>query len=83
MVKNLPPTQETTCNAGDTSLIPGLGGSPGEGNGNPLRYSRLGNFMDRGAWQATLHGVTRVGHNLVTKLPPSYPEYSVKPPSHT
>ena len=37
--------------------IPGLGRSPGEGNGNPLQYSCLGNLMDRGAWQATFHGV--------------------------
>ena len=39
--------------------ISGLGSSPGEGNGNPLQYSCLGNPMDRGAWQATVHGVTR------------------------
>ena len=44
--------------------------SPGEGNGTPLQCSCLGNSMDRGAWQATVHGVTRVGHDLVTKLPP-------------
>ena len=75
--------KESACSAEDPGSIPELGRSPGEGNGNPLQYSRLGNFMDRGAWQATLHGVTRVGHNLVTKLPPSHPEYSVKPPSHT
>ena len=41
----------------------------GEGNGNPLQYSCLENSMDRGAWQATVHGVPRVGHNLVTKPP--------------
>ena len=45
------------CNAGDEGLIPGLGRSPGEGNGNPLHYSCLENPMDRGAWQATVHGV--------------------------
>ena len=39
----------------------------GKGNGNPLQYSCLGNPMDRGAWRATVHGVTRVGHNLATK----------------
>ena len=50
MVKNPPP------NAGDASLIPQLGRSPGERNGNPLQYSCLGNPMDRGAWQATVHG---------------------------
>ena len=44
--------------------------SPGEGNGNPLQYSCLGNPMDRGAWQATVHGVARVGHGLATKPPP-------------
>ena len=52
VVKNLTVMQET-------GLIPGLGRSPGEGNGNPLQYSCLGNSMDRGAWQATLHGVTK------------------------
>ena len=45
------------CNAGDEGLIPGLGRSPGEGNGNPLHYSCLENPMDRGAWRATVHGV--------------------------
>ena len=53
VVKNL------IVNAGDVGLIPGLGRSPGEGNGNPLQYSSLGNPMDRGAWQATAHGVTK------------------------
>ena len=41
------------------NLIPGLGRYPGEGNGNPLQYSCLGNLMDREAWQATVHGVTK------------------------
>ena len=41
------------------ALIPGLGRSPGEGNGNPLQYSCLENLMDRGAWRATVHGVTK------------------------
>jgi len=41
---------------------------PGERKGNPLQYSCLENPMDRGVWQATIHGVTRVGHDLVTKL---------------
>ena len=53
--------------AGDPGLIPGSGRSPGEGNGSPLQYSCLENPMDRGAWQATVHGVSRVGHDLVTK----------------
>jgi len=51
------------ANAGEMDLIPGLGRSPGEGNGNPLQYSCLENPMDRGAWQATVYGVARVGHN--------------------
>ena len=45
-----------TCNVGDMDLIPGLGRSPGEGNGNPLQYSCLVNSMDRGTWWATVHG---------------------------
>ena len=49
----------SACNAGDPGLIPGLGRSPGEGNGNPLQYSCLENPMDRGAWWATVHGVTK------------------------
>ena len=53
MVKNLP------VNVGSASLIPGLGRSPGEGNGNPLQYSCLGNPMDRGAWQSAIHGVAK------------------------
>ena len=46
-------------NAGDPGSIPGLGRSPGEGNGNPLQYSCLDNPMDGGAWQATVHGVAK------------------------
>ena len=57
--------KEYTCNAGDLGLIPELERSPGEGNGNPLQYSCLENPMDRGAWQATVHRVRRVGHDLV------------------
>ena len=49
----------SACNVGDRSSIPGSGRSPGEGNGNPLQYSCLENPMDGGAWQATVHGVTR------------------------
>ena len=44
-------------NAGDLGSIPGSGRSPGEGNGNPLQYSHLGNPMDRGAWRATVHSL--------------------------
>ena len=50
--------KESTCNAGDTGLIPGSGRSPGEGNGYPLQYSCLGNPTDRGARRATVHGVS-------------------------
>ena len=46
------------ANAGDAGSIPGSERSPGEGNGNPLQYSCLGNPIDRGAWRATVHGVT-------------------------
>ena len=49
--------KESICNAGDLGLIPGLGRSPGDGNGNPLQYSCLENSMDRGAWWATVHRV--------------------------
>ena len=51
--------KESTCNAGTVVSIPGLGRSPGEGNGNPLQYSCLENPMDRGAWQAIVHGVAK------------------------
>ena len=61
MVKNLP------ANSGGMGSILGLERSPGEGNGNPLQYSFLGNPMDRGPWRAAVHGVTRVGHDLATK----------------
>ena len=64
MVKNPP------ANARDLAYIPGLGRSPGEGNGNLLQSSCLGNPMDRGAWQATVHGAARVGHSLATKQQP-------------
>ena len=55
-------------NVGDLGLIPGLGRSPGEGNGNPLQYSCLENPMDGGAWWATVHGSQRVGHDWETSL---------------
>ena len=47
----------SACNAGDLSSIPGLGRFPGGGKGNPLQHSCLENSMDKGAWQATVHGV--------------------------
>ena len=60
-------SKESACNVRDLDSIPGSGRSPGEGNGNPLQYSCLENPIDRGAWQATVHGVSRVGHDLATK----------------
>ena len=62
--------KESTCNTGDLGSTPGLGRSPGEGNDNPLQQSYLENPMDRGAQWATVHGITRVGHDLMTKPPP-------------
>ena len=53
VAKNLP------ANEGDSGLIPGSGRFPGEANGNPRQYSCLENPMDRGAWQGTVHGVTK------------------------
>ena len=53
VVKNL------SANAGDAGSVPGSERSSGEGNGNPLQYSCLGNSMDRGAWRATVQGVTK------------------------
>ena len=50
--------KESACSAGDPGVIPRLGRSPGEGNGYPLQYSCLENTMDRGAWWATVHGIT-------------------------
>ena len=61
--------KEFACNAGDTEdsgLIPGLGRSPGGGDSNPLQHSCLENPMDRGAWQATVHGVTESDMTAVT-----------------
>ena len=52
-------SKASPCNVGDQGSIPVLGKFPGEGNGNPLQYSCLGNPMDRGTWWATVHGVTK------------------------
>ena len=67
MVKNPP------AHAGDitvASSVPESGRSPGEGHGSPLQYSCLENPTDRGAWQATVPGVTRIEHDQATKPPP-------------
>ena len=71
VVKNLPAKAGAV---GEAGLISGLGRSLGRGNGKPLQYSCLGNPVVRGAWQATIHGVARVGHDLATKPPPPPPE---------
>ena len=65
-VRNLP------ANEGDVGSIAGLERYPGGGNDNPLQYSCLGNPVDREACWATVHGVARVGHDLVTKPPPPF-----------
>ena len=59
--------KETACDAGDLGSIPGLGRSPPGGNGNPLQYSCLENPMDREAWWATVHGVTKSWTTRVTE----------------
>ena len=69
MVKNPP------ANAGESGSIPGSGRSPGEENGNPLQYSCLEKFMDRGAWGSIVHGVTKSRTRLSTD---TYP-YTVAP----
>ena len=56
--------KESTYSARDLGSIPGSGRSPGEGNGNPLQHSCLENAMDRGAWWATVHGVTKTRTRL-------------------
>ena len=60
-IKNLP------ANAKDPALIPGSGRTPGEGHGNPLQYSCLGNKKGQKSLGSTIHGVTRTGHNLATE----------------
>ena len=65
MEKNLP---AKAGDARDAGSIPGSGKSPGEGNGNPLQYSCLGNPMDRGAWQATVHGVAKSWTQLTDQV---------------
>ena len=67
--------KSSACNVGDPGSIPGSGKSPGEGNDNPLQCSCLENPMDRGAWQATVHRIVRVTHDLATKPPPQGAKY--------
>ena len=66
--------KESACNAGDVGSIPGSGRAPGGGGGNSFQYSCLKNFMDRGAWQATVHGVAEL--DMTERLTPS-PSLSV------
>ena len=65
--------KKSACNAGDLGSIPRSERSPGEGNGDPLQWSCLENPIDRGDWQAIVHGVARVGHDLATKPSPPPP----------
>ena len=55
-------SKDSACNMGGLGTIPGLGRSPRGGHGNPLMYSCLENSMDKAAWQAAVHGITKVGH---------------------
>ena len=62
----------SACNAGDLGSNPGLGRSPGEGNGNPLQYSCLENPMDRGAWWSTVHRVAKSQTQLSNFTTPTF-----------
>ena len=76
--------KESACSAGDLGSTPGSGRSPDEENGNSLQYSCLENLMDRGAWQATVHGVARVRNDLATKPPPSNDtQGTINPSAHS
>ena len=80
MLSSLKKKNQSACDAGDTEdpgLIPGLGGSPGGGNGNPLQYSCLKNPMDRGACQATQSkGSQRVKHDCASSTHTQQRTYS-------
>ena len=79
MVKNPPANARDTGDTRDAGSIPGWGRSPREGNGNLLQYSCWEHLMDRGAWQATVHGVTKrqtyLSNRTVTDKKIVYPEY--------
>ena len=68
--------KESAYNAGDPDSIPGSGRSPGEGNGNSLQYSCLGNPMDRGAWQAAVHRVAKIRTRLTNTFTFTYLQIS-------
>ena len=67
MVKNPPAMKETSCNARDQGSTPGSERSPGEGNGNPFQYSFLENGINKGAWKAIVHEVTKELDTTLTK----------------
>ena len=71
--------KESACSAEGAGSLPRLGRSPGKGNGNLLHYSCLGKPMGKGAWQATVPGVTRVRHDLAAKPPPAIMGYWTPP----
>ena len=71
--------KESACNAGDAGSIAGLGRSPGGGHGNRLQYSCLQNPMGRGAWQATVHGVTKSWTPLNDS---TFAQKAMSPPRH-
>ena len=71
-------SKESACNAGGPGLTALIRKIPWKRNGNPLLYSCLGNPMDRGAWKATVHGVTRVRRHGVTKAPPPPPDFKIQ-----
>ena len=64
--------KESACSTGELGAIPGSGRSPEEDNGYPLQNSCLENPVNRRAWQVTVHGVTRVIHDLANKPPPNF-----------
>ena len=66
-------SEESACNVGDQGSVPGLGRFPGEGNGNPLQYSCLGNSMDSGAWGTNVPGVTKCGTRFNNKDQTKFP----------
>ena len=69
-------SKESACNVGDPGLIPGLGRSLGEGKDNPLQYSCLENPMDRGVWQAIVHGVTKSQTRLNDKHTAAFRQFN-------
>ena len=68
--------KEYACNVGDPGSLPGSGRSSGEGNGYTFQYSCLDNLVDRETWWVTVHGITRVGHDLETTRGPIYSSFT-------